>query len=846
MSAPQGPLRQVTSIKVKLGLLVVASVVVAAVLATLGAGTVPALLGIPVTVLLALAVTQLLAVGMTSPLRQMTEAARRMASGDYDVRIDTSSTDEVGELARAFNRMAADLATVDRQRRELVASVSHELRTPLTALVAVLENLDDGVSEPDPATIRVAVGQAERLSDLVGDLLDLSRVDAGVVALDRTDVPVAELAALAVAEARATMRQVGFDVRVEPPELVVEADPSRLHQLLANLLDNAARHSPSGGTVRVWAGEVDGRVRIEVSDEGPGIVPQDRERVFERFGTLQDPQGGGTGLGLAIARWVTDLHGGRIGLVDPLPGESGARFRVDLPRLAPEPVTAPERNHPMPAPAAPPPVTAPQLLDAVSVVDTSFGSTWPEAGLPARRWVLLGCVGLGLFAGALLPFVRPGLGAGLLLLACGGLVLRLSRHLRSPFTWACAALCAAFAVMVVIRDADWVVTLGLLAGAVLVTSALTDARSVVGMVAGAVAWPFSGLRGLPWLGRTVRSLGGGQNSLAVVRTTLVSALAILVFGVLFASGDAIFGHWVGAVLPDVQDSLLLRVFLVVAVTGTVLAASYLALNPPQVNVPTVRRPAQHRFEWLAPVLLVDAVFVLFLAAQAAAFFGGHRYIREVTGLTYADYVHQGFAQLTIATALTLLVVWAAARKVGPAAADRWWLRGSLGVLCLLTLVVVASALHRMDLYQDAYGFTRLRLVVDVFEAWLGLLVVAVLVAGVGLRGWWLPRAALLTGSALLLGLGIANPDAWIAQHNVDRFRSTGKVDYSYLRGLSLDAAPVLADLPPEQAACALGDISPEADPWTGWNLARAHARHVLDDFVLPRAAGCNEHVRVRR
>ena len=248
---------QVTSIKVKLGLLVAASVLVAAVLATLGAGAVPAGLSIPVTVLLALGVTQLLAVGMTSPLRQMTEAARRMAAGDYDVRVETGSTDEVGELARAFNRMAADLATVDRQRRDLVASVSHELRTPLTALVAVLENLDDGVTEPDPATIRVALGQAERLEHLVADLLDLSRVDAGVVAArPRPRSPVADLVEEAVAEARAGVREVSFDVRVEPADLVVDADRSRLHQLLANLLDNAARHSPAGGVVRVWAGRV--------------------------------------------------------------------------------------------------------------------------------------------------------------------------------------------------------------------------------------------------------------------------------------------------------------------------------------------------------------------------------------------------------------------------------------------------------------------------------------------------------------------------------------------------------------------------------------------------------------
>ena len=100
----------------------------------------------------------------------------------------------------------------------------------------------------------------------------------------------------------------------------------------------------------------------------------------------------------------------------------------------------------------------------------------------------------------------------------------------------------------------------------------------------------------------------------------------------------------------------------VAVGGSVLAAAYLALNPPVVEHLSVRRPAQHRFEWLAPVLLVDAVFVVFLAAQAAAVFGGHDYVQHATGLTYAEYVHQGFAQLTVATVLTLLVVWAAARK----------------------------------------------------------------------------------------------------------------------------------------------------------------------------------------
>ena len=193
----------VRSVKVKLGVLVGASVTLASVIATIGAGAgVPIWLGIPVTIAVALAVTQLLAVGMTSPLREMTAAARRMATGDHDVRVTATSRDEVGELARAFNSMAEELAGVDRQRRELVANVSHELRTPLAALCAVLENLADGVAAPDPATLRAAVDQGERMSDLVTDLLDLSRVDAGRAPLHREPVEVRPLLDAAVAEAR--------------------------------------------------------------------------------------------------------------------------------------------------------------------------------------------------------------------------------------------------------------------------------------------------------------------------------------------------------------------------------------------------------------------------------------------------------------------------------------------------------------------------------------------------------------------------------------------------------------------------------------------------------------------
>ena len=173
-------------------------------------------------------------------------------------------------------------------------------------------------------------------------------------------------------------------------------------------------------------------------------------------------------------------------------------------------------------------------------------------------------------------------------------------------------------------------------------------------------------------------------------------------------------------------------------------------------------PLANRFEWLVPVLVVDAVFLAFIAAQARALVGGRDYIEASTGLTYADYVHQGFGQLTLATALTVLVVWVASRRAGDSAEDRRWLLGSLGLLCVLTLLVVASALRGMSVYQDAYGFTTLRLFVDVFEGWLGFVVLAIMVAGALGRGGWLPRIALVSGAVALIGLAAINPDAWVA------------------------------------------------------------------------------------
>jgi signal transduction histidine kinase len=345
------PLDPYRSVKAALGALVLVSVTITTLLVSVALNTDTELRIVTIfSIIATMLITQFVAHGLTSPLDEMKTVARAMAGGDYSRRVRAVRRDELGELAATFNHMAADLEAVDRHRKELVANVSHELRTPIAGLRAVLENVVDGVSEADPETMRTALRQTERLGRLVETLLDLSRVDNGVVPLRRRSFEVrpylsgvlkeANLTAAARARAGGSPARSRGDVRlhldVSPPDLTAHADAERLHQVVANLVDNAVKHSPPHGrvTLRARRGAEAGSLELEVLDEGPGIPESERHRIFERFnrGSVSTPHGpgsdGGTGLGLAIARWAVDLHGGRIGVAE---SPRGCRIRVTLP-----------------------------------------------------------------------------------------------------------------------------------------------------------------------------------------------------------------------------------------------------------------------------------------------------------------------------------------------------------------------------------------------------------------------------------------------------------------------------------------------------------------------------------
>jgi signal transduction histidine kinase len=244
-------------------------------------------------------------------LRRLEAAAEKVAEGDFRTRIPVDSGDEVGQLAMTFNEMAKRLARLDTARREFIANASHELRTPIASLGGFVELLED--EEPDPGAraefVRTMRGQIDRLTKLTTDLLDLSKLDADAIEINPQPVELDDVAARVSEEFGLAAER--HDSRIElgtRDGVVVSADPDRVAQILRILIDNALTHTPRGTAISVDTKANGSSAAVTVSDDGPGIEPRARERVFERFYTGDEL--GGSGLGLAIARELAmRMHG---------------------------------------------------------------------------------------------------------------------------------------------------------------------------------------------------------------------------------------------------------------------------------------------------------------------------------------------------------------------------------------------------------------------------------------------------------------------------------------------------------------------------------------------------------
>ncbi len=282
----------------------------------------------------ALALMLLLTRRITRPLTAMQAATHRVAEGDLRTELGSTGTQELDELASDFNLMVRRLAERDGETREFLMRITHDLRTPLTAIRGHAAALSDGVV-PDadvPRSLAAIEGEATRLETLVADLLDLARLDTHRFKLDLARVEPADVIdrAFDAMEAEATARGVAYERRIDPMPSVV-TDETRVQQIVVNLLDNALRWTPEGGTVRLEGRALaTGGVSVTVTDTGPGVPDGDRERIFDAFQSFETPDGRrGSGLGLAISRQLARALGGDV-RVESREG-AGSRFVLELP-----------------------------------------------------------------------------------------------------------------------------------------------------------------------------------------------------------------------------------------------------------------------------------------------------------------------------------------------------------------------------------------------------------------------------------------------------------------------------------------------------------------------------------
>jgi hypothetical protein len=479
--------------------------------------------------------------------------------------------------------------------------------------------------------------------------------------------------------------------------------------------------------------------------------------------------------------------------------------------------------------------------------------SFAERSLPLVRegaspQLLTATAALSAFAAWAIPGHRLGLAA--VLVAFGTAVVVVSAR-AAPLrleTVVYAGGALALSSMAAVRSAEWVVAVDVLAAGALATLAILGGATWTDLGRASVVVTSRGMEAGPFLARGVGRLMVGRQFSPALRGVVLAGALVVVFGGLFVSADRVFAELAqDLLLPDL--SLLparAAIFVAVAVVSTALITAgprFAHLGPPRlleaVRTATFGEQAERRpwaglspVEWVVPLGLLDLLFAAFVWVQFAYLFGGRGRVVGTTGLTFAEYARQGFFQLVAVAALSLVVVasaWRWARRRQPR--DYRVLDVLLGVLLALNLVVLASALQRLVLYEQEFGFTRLRISVHAVILWLAGVLVLVILAGVLRRGSWLPRAVVALSAAGLLVFNVFNPDGLVAARNVERYAETDKIDVFYLAVLSPDAVPSLSALPLAKRECALAphrELLDEPEAWPAWNLGRARARAELE------------------
>lgn len=450
--------------------------------------------------------------------------------------------------------------------------------------------------------------------------------------------------------------------------------------------------------------------------------------------------------------------------------------------------------------------------------------------------------GFALGAGLLASVTMPGRPHGLAWTLVVWVVLAAVavRH-RAELGWferGGLASAALVATAFTLRGAEWLLAIDLLATgglAVASTSPVATWRSLVeapvGFVRGLGRGTLWVLR--PWLGW----VGGlSERRVIVLRSSAIVILLLTVFGTLFSSADAAFASLAERLLVPEVDLGLLPARIILGLVVTACSGSLLVLRGREVVASPwqlAERTGKIRLaagEWISALIAIDLLFAIFVMVQLGVLFGGHTRVLETAGLTYAEYAREGFFQLVVVAILTLGVIAAVVRFGESSGPGRRRMRVLLGALCLLTLVVLVSAFTRMNLYQEAFGYTQARILVDVTILWLGAVFIALIVAGARWEETWLPRALIALSAMAVLGLNLYNPDARIASMNIARFERTGGLDLYVLSGLGPDAVPALLDLPTPERTCVLGQIETRLDDdrslWS-FNRSRAEAYRLL-------------------